>query len=178
MCSSIPESSHHYDPHSAACTILADSMSSAEVEQALVDLFDSAMESARTTSPARSDHPWRTGRHARASWAGAMVLSALACTALGSPLLLTVPMLLGGLAVSPVLILGSTSVKALAPRRILNEAFTWTSSCVTVATGLGSLVGGWLIDSLSPATGFTVAAVGGAVVLVIALRVPRQSLGT
>jgi MFS family permease len=108
----------------------------------------------------------------------AMTLSALGCTALGSPLMLAVPILLGGLAISPVLILGSTAVKAVAPQGLLNEAFTWASSCVTVATGLGSLMSGWLIDRFSPAAGFAIAVTGGVTVLVTALRVPPESQKT
>jgi MFS family permease len=89
--------------------------------------------------------------------------------------MLTVPILLGGLAISPVLILGSTAVKDMAPQDVLNEAFTWASSCVAVATGLGSLISAWLSDRVSPAAGFAVAVAGGVTVLVTALRVPRKS---
>ncbi len=48
---------HHYDPQTTEYTILGDSMSIAEVEKALVDLFNAAMQEQAAIQQRRWGHP-------------------------------------------------------------------------------------------------------------------------
>lgn len=76
---------------------------------------------------------------------------------------LAVGVVLAGVAVSPILISGSSLAASLVPRAALTEGFAWLSSAVAVGLAAGAAVGGQAVDATDSTTAFLLAVVGGVI---------------
>lgn len=90
---------------------------------------------------------WKIPTHKRQALATAVF--AVACCALllpGSMLVMGITVFFVGLAIAPVAITTSTTVRELAPPKRLTEAFAWMSTSMAFGTSFGSAIAGNLID--------------------------------
>ncbi len=103
--------------------------------------------------------------------AGMAVGTAMIAASAGSLVMLTVALMIAGVANAPTLITGNTLVPAVVPASAVTEAYTWLGVAVFAGVAIGSPVGGALVDhagaqaalwaSTIPAALALVAAVGG-----------------
>ncbi|WP_137725216.1 MFS transporter [Prescottella subtropica] len=73
-----------------------------------------------------------------------------------------------GIAVAPTMIVATTLVESVVPHTALTEGITWTVTGLGVGVAVGSAVAGQLIDAFGAHSGFTVAAVAGAIAFTVA----------
>ena len=113
---------------------------------------------------------WSTPPHRR------FVLSAIALALGTAPILLAssipvmaVAVFLTGLGISPTLIAASSVVEGLAPRRRLNEAFSWIGAAIASGVAIGSIITGVVIDTLGTGGGQLVGVVAAEVALLVLL---------
>jgi MFS family permease len=92
----------------------------------------------------------------------------------GQPLMLGVLLLVAGATIAPTFVSANGMLDDLAPRGTLTEAFTWTSTGISVGIAAGSAVAGALVEAASP--GVAMAVLGGGGVLA-ALLVRAASAG-
>jgi MFS family permease len=81
--------------------------------------------------------------------------------------LLTVALLVAGLANAPTLIIGNTLVPDAVPRRVVTEAYTWLSVTLFAGVAVGSTVSGALADGTGASAG-VLASTGAAACAVLA----------
>ena len=91
---------------------------------------------------------WRTSgrRRLQVGAAGLAVGAVLIAASAGSLLLLTVALMVAGVANAPTLIAGNTLVPAVVPGSAVTEAYTWLGVAVFAGVAVGSPLGGVLID--------------------------------
>jgi predicted MFS family arabinose efflux permease len=79
----------------------------------------------------------------------------------GSPLAVGVLLLAAGISIAPTIVGANAMLDHLAPRGTLTEAFTWTSTGLTIGIAAGSALSGALIAAASPAAAMAVLGAGG-----------------
>jgi predicted MFS family arabinose efflux permease len=119
---------------------------------------------------AASDAPRRLAI-ALAAWGVAHA----ALGASGDPVLLGLLLLIAGATISPTFVSANGMLDQLAPAGTLTEAFTWTSTGISVGVAAGSALAGALVETASPAV--AMAALGGGGVLA-ALLVRAAATGS
>jgi MFS family permease len=83
--------------------------------------------------------------------------------AAGTPLTLTLLLLVAGATIAPTIVVANGMLDDLAPAGTLTEAFTWTGTGMIAGAAAGSALAGALVDAASP--GLAMAALGGGGVL-------------
>jgi MFS family permease len=101
----------------------------------------------------------------------ALALSTVPLPFVHQPWLLTVVLVLSGLAIAPTMIASITVAQAAVPHSRLNEAFGWTSMGLATGVAIGAASLGRLIDHDGPQTGFWGVVAAGAVLIVLTLLV-------
>jgi MFS family permease len=81
----------------------------------------------------------------------------------GEPAALALLLLVAGATIAPTFVCANGMLDDLAPRGTLTEAFTWTSTGISVGIAAGSALAGTLVEAASPA--FAMVALGGGGVL-------------
>jgi MFS family permease len=79
----------------------------------------------------------------------------------GSPLAVGLLLLAAGVSIAPTIVCANGMLDHLAPRGTLTEAFTWTSTGMTVGIAAGSALAGALTESVSPGAAMAVLGAGG-----------------
>ncbi len=77
---------------------------------------------------------------------GAVAVGMAALALVPNAALMAVALLLSGLTLAPALTVENALVAAIAPHRMINEAYTWVVTISFVGSGLGSAVAGVLVD--------------------------------
>jgi MFS family permease len=85
------------------------------------------------------------------------------------PAVLAACLFVAGLGIAPTLISGFSLVERLVPAGQLTEGLTWATTGIVVGIAVASPVAGRLVDDYSARQAFTVAAVSGALAVVISL---------
>lgn len=98
-----------------------------------------------------------------------LALPLLAATLTGSLLLLAAALLVSGMATAPTMITNMTLVQRRTPEGRLNEGMTLAVTGLLGGIALGSAVGGWAAEHMSPAVGYGVPVCAAAVALLIAV---------
>ncbi|MVO84813.1 MFS transporter [Streptomyces sp. p1417] len=93
-----------------------------------------------------------------AAMAALMTLPLLAVSLTGSLVVLAVALLIAGMATAPTMVTGMTLVQRLAPEGQLNEAMTLAVTGLLGGIACGAAGGGWTVEHLGPAAGYTVPA--------------------
>jgi MFS family permease len=81
--------------------------------------------------------------------------------AAGSPTALGLLLLLAGATIAPTFVCANGMLDRLAPAGTLTEAFTWTSTGMTVGVAAGSALAGALVESASPGVAMGLLGAGG-----------------
>ena len=76
--------------------------------------------------------------------------------------------MLAGAGLAPTLISGFRLVGEVAPRARVSEAFAWVRAALAAGSGLGSALGGVVVERWSPGAGFGIAAAAAAAAATIA----------
>jgi predicted MFS family arabinose efflux permease len=87
--------------------------------------------------------------------------------------LVTVSLIIAGLANAPTLITGNTLASAVVPHDAIAEAYTWLSVAVFAGIAVGSPLGGVIIDRFGPSVCLTASIVAGTVAAVLATTCNR-----
>ena len=116
-----------------------------------------------TRSPERR-YPWCI-----AAMTALLALLLLAASLTGSLLLLAAALLVSGMATAPTMITNMTLVQRRTPEGRLNEGMTLAVTGLLGGIALGSAVGGWAAEHMSPAVGYGVPVCAAAVALLIAV---------
>jgi len=106
--------------------------------------------------------------------AAAMAVGCVLITASSAELILvTLSLVIAGLANAPTLITGNTLASAVVPRDAITEAYTWLSVAVFAGIAVGSPLGGVIIDRVGPSVCLTASIVAGTVAAVLATACNR-----
>ncbi|MDQ1010472.1 putative MFS family arabinose efflux permease [Streptomyces sp. V4I23] len=97
-----------------------------------------------------------------------MSLPLLAAAGTGSVLAVAGALLLAGMATAPTMVTGMTVVQRLTPPGQVNEGMTLAVTALLGGIAAGSASGGWVVEHLSPATGYAVPVCAAAVALAVA----------
>jgi MFS family permease len=81
----------------------------------------------------------------------------------GDPIVLGILLLIAGATIAPTFVSANGMLDHLAPAGTLTEAFTWTTTGVSVGIAAGSAAAGALVESASPAIAMLVLGAGGVV---------------
>ncbi|MFI2640450.1 MFS transporter [Streptomyces sp. NPDC018610] len=98
-----------------------------------------------------------------------MTLPLLAATLTGSLPLLAGTLLVAGTATAPTMVTNMTLVQRLTPEGRLNEGMTLAVTGLLGGIACGSAAGGWTVEHLSPASGYTVPVASAALALLLSL---------
>ncbi len=104
------------------------------------------------------------------AWGGAHALVG----ASGEPVALAILLLVAGATIAPTFVCANGMLDDLAPPGTLTEAFTWTSTGISVGIAAGSALAGVLVEAGSPAVAMAVLGAGG---VLAALVVRAASAG-
>jgi predicted MFS family arabinose efflux permease len=85
----------------------------------------------------------------------------------GQPITLGILLLVAGATIAPTFVSANGMLDDLAPRGTLTEAFTWTSTGISIGIAAGSALAGALVEAASP--GVAMAVLGGGGVLAAVL---------
>ncbi|MEU1668894.1 MFS transporter [Streptomyces sparsogenes] len=110
----------------------------------------------------------------------AMAVAALPLLAANGLATLTPLLFVAGMATAPTMISGMTLVHRLTPPTRLNEGMTTVYTGLLVGISAGAAAGGWTVDHLGPAAGYTAPATAAALALLAAAGGAgrlRRSLG-
>lgn len=118
----------------------------------------------RLSGPAEHRYPW-----CMAAMTALLTLPLLAASLTGSLLLLSVALLISGMATAPTMITNMSLVQQRTPRGRLNEGMTLAVTALLGGIACGSAIGGWTVEHLSPTAGYWVPVTAAAVALLIAL---------
>jgi len=83
--------------------------------------------------------------------------------------MLSITLLISGLAISPVLITGYTLIGQLVPQNRLTEGFAWANTGAGLGIALASAIAGWIIDNSGAQVAFWVVTASGLLTFVISL---------
>lgn len=118
----------------------------------------------RLSGPAEYRYPWCI-----AVMTALLTLPLLASSLTGSLPLLSVALLVSGMATAPTMITNMALVQQRTPDGRLNEGMTLAVTALLGGIACGSAIGGWMVEHLSPTAGYGVPVTGAAVALLIAL---------
>jgi predicted MFS family arabinose efflux permease len=104
------------------------------------------------------------------AWGGAHAVVG----ASGEPVALALLLLVAGATIAPTFVCANGMLDDLAPPGTLTEAFTWTSTGISVGIAAGSALAGVLVEAGSPAVAMAVLGAGG---VLAALVVRAASAG-
>src|SRR5919201_49652 len=79
----------------------------------------------------------------------------------GEPAALALLLLVAGATIAPTFVCTNGMLDDLAPRGTLTEAFTWTSTGISVGIAAGSALAGTLVEAASPAVAMPALGGGG-----------------
>jgi len=99
----------------------------------------------------------------------AMTLTIAVLPLVHRPAVLAACLFVAGLGIAPTLISGFSLVERLVPPSQLTEGLTWATTGIVVGIAVASPVAGRLVDDYSARQAFTVAAVSGALAVLISL---------
>ncbi|WP_328555246.1 MULTISPECIES: MFS transporter [unclassified Streptomyces] len=134
---------------------------------------------AKRGAPERSDPPGADGFSARryplcvGAMAVLLTLPLLAVRITGSLPVLAGALLVAGMATAPTMVTGMTLVQRRTPEGRLNEGMTLAVTGLLGGIAGGSAAGGWVVEHLSPADGYTVPVAAATVAFVIAASAAR-----
>ncbi|MGW6911255.1 MFS transporter [Streptomyces sp. NPDC054940] len=98
-----------------------------------------------------------------------LTLPLLAASVAGSLLLLSVALLVSGMATAPTMITNMALVQQRTPKGRLNEGMTLAVTALLGGIAGGSAIGGWMVEHLSPTAGYGVPIAAASAALLIAL---------
>lgn len=116
------------------------------------------------SGPAEYRYPWCI-----AAMTALLTLPLLAASLTGSLLLLSIALLISGMATAPTMITNMALVQQRTPEGRLNEGMTVAVTALLGGIACGSAVGGWMVEHLSPTAGYGVPVTAAAAALLIAL---------
>jgi predicted MFS family arabinose efflux permease len=99
----------------------------------------------------------------------------------GDPIALGLVLLVAGASIAPTFVSANGMLDDLAPTGTLTEAFTWTSTGISVGIAAGSAIAGLLVEAASPAVAMAALGAGGvlaALVVRAAATGPLRGLAT
>ncbi|WDF38512.1 MFS transporter [Streptomyces sp. T12] len=118
----------------------------------------------RLSGPAEYRYPWCI-----AAMTTLLTLPLLAASLTGSLVLLSVALLISGMATAPTMITNMALVQQRTPDGRLNEGMTLTVTALLGGIACGSALGGWLAEHASPAAGYGLPITAATVALLVAL---------
>ncbi|WP_244188073.1 MFS transporter [Streptomyces regalis] len=118
----------------------------------------------RLSAPAEYRYPWCI-----AAMTTLLTLPLLAASLTGSLPLLSLALLISGMATAPTMITNMALVQQRTPDGRLNEGMTLAVTALLGGIAAGSAIGGWMAEHLSPTTGYGVPVMAAAMALLIAL---------
>lgn len=118
----------------------------------------------RLSGPAEHRYPWCI-----AAMTALLTLPLLAAFLTGSLVLLSLALLIAGMATAPTMITNMALVQQRTPPTRLNEGMTLAVTALLGGIACGSAVGGWVVEHLTPTAGYGVPLTAAAAALVIAL---------
>ncbi|MET9889269.1 MFS transporter [Streptomyces sp. NPDC006465] len=119
-------------------------------------------------SSSGSSHPVRRYVFCVGVMAVLLTLPLLAVRLTGSLAVLAAALLVAGMATAPTMVTGMTLVQRRTPEGRLNEGMTLAVTGLLGGIAGGSAAGGWMVEHVSPAAGYTVPVTAAAVAFVIA----------
>lgn len=102
----------------------------------------------------------------------------VAASATGSLLALSAALLLAGAATAPTMVTGMTVIQRITPQGQLNEGMTLAVTALLGGIATGSATAGWVVEHLSPTTGYAVPTAAAATALLLCAATHRGGTRT
>ncbi|WP_405561293.1 MFS transporter [Streptomyces sp. NBC_01180] len=102
----------------------------------------------------------------------------IAASATGSLLALSAALLLAGAATAPTMVTGMTVIQRITPQGQLNEGMTLAVTALLGGIATGSATAGWVVERLSPTTGYAVPTSAAAIALLLGAATHRSGTRT
>jgi hypothetical protein len=113
---------------------------------------------------------WRTPARVQLAIAAAgLAAGCLPLLVVGTPLELGAGVMVTGLAIPPLLVLGSVLAESAVHRAVLTQAFVWLNSASAAGSAGAAAVTGWVVGAYGAHGGFALAAMAAGVMAVLAV---------